>query len=150
MKTKIKKISPKEQERLNAVNFLLDVIHPGDTVYTTLKHVSASGMSRSIAVIVMHECKPWNLTRMVAKACGWKVDDKHDGVRIGGCGMDMGYHLVYSLAGTLFRESGFYCTGKEGCPANDHNNERYQGTPASFTVERRHSDAGYALSHRWL
>jgi hypothetical protein len=60
--------------------------------------------------------------------------------------MDMGFALVYGLARTLYRDD-FACSGERTCPSNDHVNE--WGTP-NFTAGREHSDAGYALRHRWI
>lgn len=39
-----------------------------------------------------------------------------------GCGMDMGFSLVYDLGRVLFRDN-FRCIGK-GCPSSDHDNYR--------------------------
>lgn len=42
-----------------------------------------------------------------------------------GCGMDMGFHLVYSLSRVLFspKQGGFECLGiGHYCPSNDHSN----------------------------
>jgi hypothetical protein len=96
----------------------------------------------------------------------------HDAVRVGGAGMDMGFHLVYSLSSRLYPD-GFECVGEE-CPSNDHGNgeprpheyapgdtnpaddpgcavyhcgrSRYQHP----TLPAHHRDGGYALRQRWL
>lgn len=34
----------------------------------------------------------------------YKFDQKRDGFRVSGCGMDMGFHLVYCLGQTLFHD----------------------------------------------
>lgn len=67
-----------------------------------------------------------------------------DGLIVGGCGMDMGYHLVYALARKLWPD-GFDCIGP-GCPSNDHSNGDRDYTPG----HRHHADGGYCLKHRWL
>ena len=70
---------------------------PGSTIYTVVKQVSRNGMSRHIAVIdiVMGEAR--NISARAADILGWKWMD--DGsVRVGGCGMDMGAHLVRKLS----------------------------------------------------
>jgi len=83
----------------------------------------------------------------VGKALGLRHWKRHgraqDALVVGGAGMDMGYHVVYNLARTLFAD-GFACVG-EGCPSNDHSNGDRDYTPG-----RLHSDPGYALRHRWL
>ena len=79
---------------------LLSILKPGDTVYTILKHVSRSGMSRDICPIAIVNNEPVYLGYSVAALIGWRCDDQD--VKVGGCGMDMGFHLVYTLAAALF------------------------------------------------
>jgi hypothetical protein len=98
---------------------LLKDLKPGDTVYTVLRHVSASGMSRRIDLFTFKNNEPQFLSGLAAGAMGYK-QHKDGGIVVGGCGMDMGFHLVYELSRTLFAGSS---TAK---------------------------DAGYALNHRWL
>lgn len=138
-------------QKVSSINYLKDLLQPGDEVKTVLSHVSRSGMTRWIRVLVVNdggeiEDVSWH----VAKATGYPVNTRnHSGVEVGGCGMDMGFHLVYGLSRELFRD-GFLCTGlsdwHRGCPSNDHSNER---TP-NYAPGRKHSDPGYALRHRWL
>ena len=121
---------------------LLKLVKPGDTVYTILRHVSRSGMSRVIDLLVMSEGSPRSISGYAAEVCNNKLDRDRWGLRIGGTGMDMGFALVYNLSYLLFRE-GFQCVG-EGCPANDHSNGDRDYTP------HKHSDPGYALRQRWI
>lgn len=138
----------KKQSVADAIDRLRTWIKPGDTVHTQLKSVSRSGMSRVIQVIKI-ECDPEQkepqilyLGYNVAEAIGMKYDREREGVKVGGCGMDMGFAIVYDLSRALFKD-GFDCIG-EGCPANDHRNGDRDYTP------HRHSDPGYALKQRWL
>jgi hypothetical protein len=48
---------------------------------------------------------------------------RQDAIVIGGCGMDMGFHLVYELSHVLYA-SGYACLGKGACPSNYHVNHR--------------------------
>jgi len=125
---------------------LRDTLKPGDTVYTTLNHVSSSGMFRRIGVRAIVNNEPQYLDGLVMLALGIKRGDK-EGVPMGGCGMDMGFALVYDLSQALYGE-GFKCTGKN-CPSNDHSNppypDRYAPGPAMH-----HNSGDYALKHRWL
>lgn len=90
------------------------------TVYTVIRHVSSSGMSRSIDLFVFRDNKPVSLTWLCQNVMGWKFDRKNGGIKVSGCGMDMGFHLVNNLSMRL------YCPDKY-----DH-------------------DAAYRLKHRWL
>ena len=132
----------------SSIEVLKKHLKPGDTVYTKVTHVARSGMSRSIEVYIVRDGDIWNISYFVARACGYSQDDKNGGVKIGGCGMDMGYAIVYSLSRTLFQDN-FICIGDSSeyskrCPSNDHVNGSKDFTP------HQHSDGGYALRHRWL
>lgn len=92
----------------------------GRQIYTKVTHVAKSGMSRSIECFVIEENEPINITWAVARILGERVDQKNGGVRVSGCGMDMGFHIVNYLSYSL----------------HGHHNT--------------HPLAGYTLEHRWL
>ena len=126
---------------------------PGTTVYTILDHVSSSGMSRAIRVVVPYvrddgtvdHIHPNYAVGTVLGLRHWKRNGRtQDALVVGGCGMDMGFHLVYELSRALYRD-GFPCLGP-GCPSNDHSNGDRDFTPGHVT----HASGGYALGHRWL
>lgn len=141
-----------EADRAEACAKLREWIKPGDQITTVLRHVSASGMSRSISLMIALPDRdgarpgPVDVSYWAARAMGDRLDPKHGGIKIGGGGMDMGFALVYALSSTLFAD-GFTCTGDAPrCPSNDHNNPPYPGRDGTML----HSDPGYALTHRWL
>jgi hypothetical protein len=114
-------------------------------VFTILRHVSRSGMQREIGVAIPSvdqrscDCHTWPATAphyigtprvdflhpnyKVAKVTGYPLG-KHDGIKIGGCGMDMGFQLVYQLSRALYPE--YACLGKGTCPSNYHVNHHDQ------------------------
>lgn len=128
-----------KKERDRAREYIHRWVEPGDTLYTILRHCSRSGMSRSIQVVKMEETGLVYLGYNAALAIGMPYDRKNEGVKMGGCGMDMGFALVYELSHALFRD-GFDCIG-EKCPSNDHSNR---------VKTDHHKDGGYALTHRWI
>lgn len=69
-------------------------------IRTVLRHVSASGMSRIISAYVVTGSGLQNLSFDAAYAMGEKPDDSRGqwACKIGGCGMDMGFHLAESIA----------------------------------------------------
>lgn len=72
-------------------------------IYTILRHVSRSGMSRVIQLVTFDkQNQPLYLGWSAAKAMGWKYDDNHSGIKVNGAGMDMGFHTVYTLSQTLY------------------------------------------------
>lgn len=107
-----------------AKNQLLDML-AGDVlpkVYTLGRHVSTSGMSRDISLYIVKNNQLMNITYYASRALGWKLVERNGwrAIRVGGAGMDMGFHTVYTLSSVL-----------------------YQGT-----VEE--GDAGYKLSQEWM
>ena len=102
-------------------------------IYTFLRHVSKSGMSRDITLkIVDGDGTLRDITYTAALALGEKPKDRNGQrvIRVGGCGMDMGFHLVYSLGCALWPN----------------------GTPEPHGTRNGEPDSagGYALKHRWL
>jgi len=168
------KTKAQKAEQAEAVERLREWVKPGDTLFTLLRHVSKSGMSRTIQIVSIKPAdgsgpgsaanrengvEIGHLGYNVAQALGEPYDRQKEGVKVGGCGMDMGFHLVYSLGSVLF-PGGFGCVG-EGCQASDHSNGDRDYTPhtsllgAPVGVKPKkghhwHKDGGYALRHRWI
>lgn len=113
-----------------AVRMLLKWIKPGQGVYTVLTHRASNGMSRRLKVIIAVDGSPFNITRYVAQACGHRMNDDEGSIVMSGCGMDMGFAVVYSLGHVLWPD----------------------GTPEPHGVRNGESDSdgGYALKHRRL
>jgi hypothetical protein len=120
-----KAIKAQEAERAEAITKLRDWLKPGDTVHTILDHVSTSGMSRDIRIVILScagdRAFALHPNHSVRVALGLPKAKRGDGMRVGGAGMDMGFHLVYTLGRVLFPEG---------------------------TATR--ADGGYALRHEWL
>jgi hypothetical protein len=134
----------KAEAKATALEYLNDYLKPGQTVYVILRHVSKSGMSRSISAVIptiSKEGKPgiYDITHLVAKACDLTIDTHHEGVKLSGCGSDMGFELVYNLGRAMY-PNGFDCTG-DGCLSNDHSNGENNA---------HHSDGGYIFRKSWL
>ena len=100
-KRKVNKMTKKEAEKRDAIEYLKKSINKGDTLYTIVTHVSKSGMSRNIKVLDIKNEIPsyWNCD--ISKILGYTLKD--DGtLKVKGCGMDMGFHVVYQLSKVLF------------------------------------------------
>jgi hypothetical protein len=102
-----------------------ETLKPGDTVYTLLRNVSRSGMSRVISLFIVRD----NRIRCIDYRVSIILGDKQtkEGIKVNGCGMDMGFHLVYTLGRYLFPD-GF---------VNPDTNEQAK-------------DGGYSLRHEWM
>lgn len=93
-----------KEQQIKAREYLLEDLHPGDTIYTILKHVSSSGMYRVIDTYLIKDNWPLRLTWNIAAVCGYPYNDNHEGIGVSGCGMDMGFHIVYNLSYALFKD----------------------------------------------
>lgn len=140
-----------KSDRAEARESLAGQIKPGDTISTILRHVSRSGMSRSISVMIPsadHPGEIQNLSFRAAAAIAATMDRDRDAVKVSGCGMDMGFHVVYALSSALYPD-GFGCIGT-GCPSNDHSNGDRERAKHNKARPHWHRDGGYALRHRWI
>lgn len=68
-----------------------------DTIYGIVRKVSSSGMSRDIDLYIIKDNKPVYLTGYASIILGYSRS-KDRGIKVGGCGMDMVFHCVSSLA----------------------------------------------------
>jgi hypothetical protein len=91
------------------------------TIYTITRHVSASGMSRNISAFCIKNNEIVELDYFIGRITGFK-HSKNGGLIIKGCGMDMGFHLVYTLSRALYENN----------------------------IQRPDNDGGYILNQKWL
>lgn len=89
-----------------ARGMLVKFVRPGDTVYCILRSVARSGMSRRIDLYAVANNAPVFLSGYAATVMGWSHPPRNrEGIRIDGCGMDMGFAMVSELARTMFGKS---------------------------------------------
>lgn len=69
-------------------------------IIATIKRVSTSGMSRNIAFGFITEKRLFNFTYHISVIKEITMNDNHS-IRVGGCGMDMIFHTLYSLNGNI-------------------------------------------------
>ena len=95
----------KEDQAYAVERLLTHYLKEGDRVYTMVRHVSTSGMSRDISVMVARGNEINDITYYTAHALGWRLVERNGrrAIRVHGAGMDMGFHLIYTLSSVLFR-----------------------------------------------
>lgn len=164
-------------DKTEAIGQLRTLLPPGSTVRTILRHVSSSGMTRWISLIIETREGIRDITWLAAHAMRENVNSgNHEGIRVGGAGMDMGFALVYNLSRTLYPD-GFNCTEyrrgpvitpehgrpyraigepkrtyRQGYTPHDKRcpaNDHVNYWPRNLTPYH-HNDGGYALNHQWL
>ena len=99
----------KKAERIAVMKYarerlLNHYVTQGATVYTILRSRSASGMSRTISLVVALDGKVQDITYYAAQALGERLIETNGqrAIRQNGGGMDMGFNLVYNLSSVLF------------------------------------------------
>ena len=108
MTTTTPKTNPATTERDAALAELRALLPAGTTVYTILRHVSRSGMPPHVSVKILTPDPAWpvqDITYRVATALGrwWRFTRRGEvALIVDGAGMDMGFHVVYTLAQALF------------------------------------------------
>ena len=89
-------------DREAEIEKLRGLIPRGSTVYCILRSASRSGMSHQIGLMVMIDGHPFHPNYSVAIVLGRPLNKNGDGIRINGCGMDMGFALMNDLQGVLY------------------------------------------------
>lgn len=114
---------------------------PGTKVYTVNRHTSRSGMMRHISLFVSKRDGMHSISWDAARVLGYSLNDgrAHWALKVGGCGMDMGFHVVHSLSYRL----------------HGHDNKGPKATEAGvrghmFIPRRNEFRAGYSLTHEWI
>jgi len=108
---KMTKKARRELAKREAIQRLRELAPEGSTIYTVLRHVTRSGMMRHIDLYVFapgddggKPVKLW-LSYLAHTALGWPLAKFDQGVKVSGCGMCMGFHLVETLSRVVYGES---------------------------------------------
>jgi hypothetical protein len=121
-------------DKEKALQDLKRILEQGDRkVYCFLRHVSPSGMSRRISFYSIAKNEPICIDWYIEKIdIGYKRDKHKEGLKVGGCGMDMGFSVVYNLGDVIYPNGdGKTITGRNG-------------------DTKPETDGGYLLKHIWL
>lgn len=92
--------------REKAKEELIEVLDGRTTVYSIIRRVSASGMSRVIDFYVIKNNSLYWLSGAISMVTFFKLDKNLRGLRVQGCGMDMTYHVVSILSEELYGDYG--------------------------------------------
>ena len=119
-----------KSERAQSLTLLRSVLKPGAEVFTQVRHVSKSGMTRWLDVYTVIDGSIRNITWDVCAAADFTFCGRRHSLKIEGCGMDMGFQAVYCLGFAIWPD----------------------GTPEPHGTRNGQPDTnpGYALRQRWL
>jgi len=97
-----------QEEKDEAVKILKEHLKGVKELYCFTRHVSASGMQRSISCYAFkkdgREIKHIWLDRLICTALGLPFDKDREAVKVSGCGMNMHFWLVYEVASLLYKD----------------------------------------------
>lgn len=96
-----------EAERAEEIACLRKLLPIGSKVFVKQSHVSRSGMMRHLSVyaaVLDSDGAPdfRDITHAAQIILDWPVTEYGE-LKVGGCGMDMHFHTVYSLASCVWR-----------------------------------------------
>jgi len=93
------------EEAIERLTKLFDGVE-NPRLYTILRDSSRNGMVRYISVKFIKGGEVYDLSYSIAKAMGWKLQEGWTrSIKVHGAGMDMGFHLVYTLSSLLYGTS---------------------------------------------
>ena len=93
-----------KEDKLLANETLFRILEKHEKIYCSVKHVANSGMSRHIAFYVADGDKILTITRLIGVILDLPYRERTGGLFISGCGMDMGFHIVYNLGLVMFED----------------------------------------------
>ena len=78
------------------------------TIYSVIKHVSQSGLTRHISFYYVEEGQLYCMNHQISEATGYKFNKNYDSLVVRGCGMDMAFHVVEHYSRATGKEGNYY------------------------------------------
>ena len=78
------------------------------TIYSIIRHVSQSGMTRHISFHYIEDGRMYSMNHLIAEATGFKFNKNYDSLVVKGCGMDMAFHVVEHYSRATGKEGNYY------------------------------------------
>ena len=94
-----------KHEKLQAFNYaerqLNDLMFQKQEIYSIIRHVSSSGMTRHISFFIIDNLKEPNrilfIDNLISDYLDYKPNSSYTGLVVRGCGMDMAFSVVNHL-----------------------------------------------------
>ena len=98
---KTPKEKQRELEKAQLRKEIKKIIGKCRDIYCVLRHVSQSGMMRHIDFYIFKNNRPIWLTSRIGQLLDYRQAPSGS-LKVGGCGMDMGFAVVYDLSSELY------------------------------------------------
>jgi len=95
------------KERFNRLsdfdkNLILWIKEHKPTIHVIIKSVSRSGMLKRVNTFIIKDNRLFFINYLIEQMTTYKTDKEHL-IKLYGCGMDMGFKLVYDFSSVLFK-----------------------------------------------
>ena len=90
----------KEQKRqayIDAEIKLDQLLNRKHEIYSIIRHVSQSGMTRHISFFIIRDNELWYIDNLISDYLDYKPNKNYSGLVVRGCGMDMAFSVVNHL-----------------------------------------------------
>lgn len=81
---------------------LIEKLGKTPEIYALIRKVSPSGMSRNITFLISRDGKIIDISFEIGKILGYTMDKGNFSLKVNGAGMDMCFHVVYTLSDKLY------------------------------------------------
>ena len=78
------------------------------TIYSIIRHVSQSGMTRHISFHYIEDGRIYSMNHLISEATGFKFNKNYDALVVKGGGIDMAYHVVEHYSRSTGKEGNYY------------------------------------------
>ena len=80
---------------------LNELLNRKQEIYSIIRHVSQSGMTRHISFFIIHNNEIWHIDNLISDYLDYRPNKRYDALVVGGCGMDMAFSVVNNLQETM-------------------------------------------------
>ena len=96
-----------KDEKLQVFNYaerqLNDLLFQKQEIYSIIRHVSRSGMTRHISFFIIRNGHVWFIDNLISDYLDYRPNKRYDALVVGGCGMDMAFSVVNNLQEAMKR-----------------------------------------------
>ena len=87
----------KLHEKAYAETKLNQILKRNETIYSVIRHVSQSGMTRHITFFIIKDGQVWHIDNLISDYLDYRTNKRFNALVVGGCGMDMAFSVVNNL-----------------------------------------------------
>ena len=80
-----------------------ELLNRKQEIYSIIRHVSQSGMTRHISFFIIRKGQVWFIDNLISDYLDYRPNKRYDALVVGGCGMDMAFSVVNNLQETMKR-----------------------------------------------